>query len=61
MAVASENNEQAALAAGRSTLFKGFVTPVHEIIEHIRSVSTDDIRNAAEGIAKQGLSVLTFG
>ncbi|WP_303328221.1 pitrilysin family protein [uncultured Muribaculum sp.] len=61
MAVASENNEQAALAAGKSTLFKGFVTPAHEIIEHIRSVSTEDIRNAAESIAKQGLSVLTFG
>lgn len=61
MAVGSENKEQAALASGKSTLFNGRVTPVSETSERIRSITPENIRQAAESITRQGLSVLTFG
>ncbi|MCM1020583.1 MAG: insulinase family protein [Muribaculum sp.] len=61
MTVSSENHEQIALAAARATLFNGHVAPADEIIDRTNSITAEQLRQAAEHIVSQGLSVLTFG
>ncbi len=60
LTVGNDNREQRALAAARATLFKGKATPAAETIDRINSISATRLRDAAEHIAGQGLSVLTF-
>ena len=61
MTVGSDNREQMALAAARATLFNGYVAPPEEIIERTNEITAEQLRQAAEHIASQRLSVLTFG
>lgn len=61
MTVAGDNREQTALNAARATLFRGHATPASEIIERTRSITAEQLRQAAEHVASQGLSTLTFG
>ena len=61
MTVGSDNREQMALAAARATLFNGHVAPAEEIIERTNAITAEELRQAAEHIATQGLSLLTFG
>lgn len=61
MTVGGDNREQMALAAARATLFNGHVAPPEEIIERTNEITAEQLRQAAEHIASQRLSVLTFG
>lgn len=60
MSVGADNLEQMAISIGRAVLFNGYAAPAKEIIERINSLTPEDIRRAAEFIAPDKCSVLTF-
>lgn len=57
--VASENREQAAITTGRSMLYHNRVALSDEILDRINAITAEQIRLAAESIAKN-ISVLSF-
>lgn len=59
--VAAENREQMALSTGRALLFNGHVAPQEEIVERIMSLTSENIRMAAESVMPEKCSILTFG
>lgn len=59
--VAADNREQMAMSYGRALLFNGHVAPQSEIVERIMSLTPENMRMAAETVAPQNCSVLTFG
>ena len=61
MTVGSDNSEQLAISTGRAMLFNGYAAPIKEIEERIKSITADDLRRAAEFIAPEKCSILTFG
>lgn len=61
MTVGSDNREQAAISTGRAMLFYGYAAPTKEIIESINAITADDLRRAAEYLAPDKCSTLTFG
>ena len=60
MTVGSDNSEQVAISTGRAVLFNGYAAPREEIVERINSITPEDIRRAAEFIAPDKCSILTF-
>ena len=57
--VASENREQAAITTGRSMLYHNRVALSDEILDRINAITAEQIRQAAESIAKN-ISTLSF-
>ena len=59
--VAADNREQVATSTGRALLFDNHVAQPDEIVERISSITAEELRMAAERIAPERCSVLTFG
>lgn len=58
--VATDNRENSTLAMARAVLYKGRVMSDAQLIETINSITANDIRQAAETLAPERLSWLTF-
>lgn len=57
--VASENREQAAITTGRSMLYHNHVASTDDVLQHINSITPQQILQAAQSIA-QSPSTLSF-
>ena len=58
--VASQNMEAIGIDAAKSMLYWERVSGIERTVERIQALTGEDLRQAAEQIAKQELSVLTF-
>lgn len=58
--VASDSSEAIALSAAKSMLYRGYVVPSQETIEHIDALTPQDLLDAAQLIAPERCSILTM-
>lgn len=58
--VASDSSEALALSAAKSMLYRGYVVPSKETIEHINALTPQDLLNAAQLITPDKCSILTL-
>lgn len=60
MTVATDNRENTVLAMAKSALYRDRIEPLRSVVEKLRAITPDDIRDAAASIVRGGLSTLTF-
>lgn len=60
MAVAADNRENMIIAFARQALYRGSITPRSVVADRIRSLTIDDVRQAARMILPDRLSCLTL-
>ncbi len=58
--VASDSSEALALSAAKSMLYRGYVVPSKETLEHINSLTPQDLLDAAQLITPDKCSILTL-
>jgi predicted Zn-dependent peptidase len=60
LVVAADNAESTAMNAGKSMLYFNHVSTLNEIIDRIKAVTADDVRDAAQLLTLNNCSILTF-
>ena len=60
MTVGAENKENTIMSMARAVLYRGKVESLQNIVSHISNLQPEDLRLAAEMIAPERLSMLTF-
>lgn len=60
LTVATDNKENTVLAMAKTVLYRNRIEPLRTLVEKLRALTPDDIRDAAALIAPDRLSSLTF-